>query len=581
MYRPGTVLNRSYSAGWGRSDHVATEHGPGFAPDSPRALDPYRLMSARPDLTWTESSVTPDDVTLRLLVVDDDDVDRMAVRRALAATALRADIEEATTAEAALAALKGRRFDCVLLDNRLPGHSGLEFIREARRLGVDAPVVMLTGQNDPEIAVAQMKGGAVDFLPKGTADGSLSADRLEAVIRAAVRVHRAERALHAGQAWASTALRSIGDAVVTTDAHGRVTFLNRAAEELTGRTMSNATGYALANVADVVPEGGEGPALHERLAQVLAGRTAVSQADMVLRGADGRRVPVDARVARIRADRVEGAPPGAAVGAVLVLRDITDRKAAERALEAARADADRARMEAEAANRAKSEFLATMSHELRTPLNAIGGFTQLIADGIYGPLLPKQVEALDRIKRAQELLLGLINAVLDFAKVQAGSLRLAVTDFDVQHVLDDVRPLVVPQMLAKALALDVRVDKRVAPVRARADRDKVQQIVLNLLSNATKFTPRGGRVTLAWAVEGDHVCVTISDTGIGIPAERLDVIFEPFVQLGSDRTTIGQGTGLGLAISRDLARSMGGDLTAASEVGVGSTFTLIVPAARG
>ncbi|HEY7878161.1 MAG TPA: ATP-binding protein [Gemmatimonadaceae bacterium] len=514
---------------------------------------------------------------LRLLVVDDDAVDRMAVRRAIAATGLVATVEEAPDAETALAVLTALPSDCVLLDYQLPGRSGLELLKDIRRRGLDVPVIMLTGRSDPETAVELMKAGAADFLSKSV----LAPDRLGPSIRNAVRVSRAERALRESQAWASTALRSIGDAVVTTDAHGRVTYLNRVAEELTGWAAGDASGRPLVEVADVSPEGG-GVALHERVAQVLADHTSASQGDMVLRARDGHRVSVDVRVARIRGDRIDGAgggSPATAVGVVVALHDITDRKGVEAALEEARADAERARAEAEAANHAKSEFLATMSHELRTPLNAIGGFAQLIADGIYGSVEPRQTEALGRIKRAQELLLGLINAVLNFAKVQAGHVSLDVADFGIRPVLEDVRVLVLPPMQAKHLEFTVG-EASDAQASARGDREKVQQILLNLLSNAAKFTSPGGRVTVDWRRVGDMLNVTVTDTGIGIPSDKINLVFEPFVQLGSDRTTIGQGTGLGLAISRELARSMNGDLSATSEPGTGSAFTLSLPAAR-
>jgi PAS domain S-box-containing protein len=514
---------------------------------------------------------------LRLLVVDDDTVDRMAIRRAIAATGLVTLVEEAPDVEMALAALTALPSDCVLLDYQLPGRSGLELLKEIRRRGLDVPVIMLTGTSDPETAVALMKAGAADFLSKA----ALAPDRLEPAIRNAVRVSRAERALRESQAWASTALRSIGDAVVTTDAHGRVTYLNRVAEELTGWAAADAAGRPIVEVADVSPEGG-GVALHERVAQVLADNTSASQGDMVLRARDGRRVFVDVRVARIRGDRIEGAPPGgpatAAVGVVVALHDITDRKGVEAALEEARRDAERARTEAEAANHAKSEFLATMSHELRTPLNAIGGFTQLIADGIYGTVEARQSEALGRIKRAQELLLGLINAVLNFAKVQAGHVSLDVADFGIRSVLDDVRVLVLPPMQAKQLTFTIGAESD-PDAAVRGDREKVQQILLNLLSNAAKFTAPGGRVVVDWRRTGASVDVTVTDTGIGIPSDKINLVFEPFVQLGSDRTTVGQGTGLGLAISRELARSMNGELSATSELGAGSAFTLSLPAA--
>jgi PAS domain S-box-containing protein len=523
---------------------------------------------------WTgEYPVAESGVTLALLLVDDDVIDRTGVRRVLNATSLAAEVVEVGGIDEARQALARRSYDCILLDYQLPDASGLDLLREVRQRGHDVPVIMLTGHNDPETAVVLLKAGAADLLPKAT----LSADRLEAAVRAAVRLSRAEQALRASQAWASTALRSIGDAVVATDAAGIVTFVNRAAEELTGWDASTAVGRALAEVADCAPEKTGGPGLSERVTQVLTGRTSASQADMILHARDGRRVPVDVRIARVRAERRDGVPPDGAVGAVMALRDITDRKAAARALELARADAERARAEAEAANRAKSEFLATMSHELRTPLNAIGGFTELIADEIYGPVTARQREALVRIKRAQELLLGLINAVLNFAKVQAGRVPLHLVAFDVQRALDDVRPLVLPQLLGKQVAFMVRPAPEGPAVMAFADREKVQQIVLNLLSNATKFTPRGGRVELGWSATATVVRVTVADTGIGMPADRLTDVFEPFVQLGSDRTTVGQGTGLGLAISRELARSMSGELIAESTVDVGSIFTLLLP----
>jgi PAS domain S-box-containing protein len=522
---------------------------------------------------WTgQPEATAGTVPMRMLLVDDDAIDREAVRRSIAATSLVVVIDEVARVDDALDLLVRQAFDCVLLDFRLPGHTGLDLLRDIRRRGLDVPVVMLTGESNPETAVALMKAGAADYLPKS----ALSPERLEATVRSAVRVGRAERALRAAQAWASTALRSIGDAVVTTDAAGVVTFINRAAEDLTGWGAADAVGRGLVDVADVVPEESGGPPLVDRVAQVIAGRTSASQADMVLRTRDGRRVPVDVRIARIRAERRDGSSPVPAVGAVLALRDIADRKADARALEAARADAEHARSEAESANRAKSEVLATMSHELRTPLNAIGGFTELIADGIYGPVAPRQHEALGRIKRAQELLLGLINAVLNFAKVQAGRVPLHLTLFDLPRALDDVRGLVLPQMRARQLAFTMR--PAVGATRtAFADRDKVQQIVLNLLTNAVKFTARDGRVDVTCESDDDTIRVSVIDTGVGIPADRLSAVFEPFVQLGSDRTTVGQGTGLGLAISRELARSMGGDLVATSAVGVGSRFTLVLP----
>ncbi|PYP75948.1 MAG: hypothetical protein DMD35_20075 [Gemmatimonadetes bacterium] len=239
-----------------------------------------------------------------------------------------------------------------------------------------------------------------------------------------------------------------------------------------------------------------------------------------------------------------------------------------------------ARAEAEMASRTKSQFLANMSHELRTPLNAIAGHVQLIEMGIHGPVTQGQRDALERIERAQRHLLGLINDVLNYARIEAGRVEYDLEPVRMRDVFTDVLPMVESQVGLKSQTLDISLpdDASAEPIHVWADRDKLGQIVLNLLSNAMKFTPEGGRITIDLSTDAgsDHATVRISDTGVGIPADKLDAVFEPFVQVHSDFTRRGEGTGLGLAISRDLARGMGGDLRATSELGVGSTFELVL-----
>ena len=244
---------------------------------------------------------------------------------------------------------------------------------------------------------------------------------------------------------------------------------------------------------------------------------------------------------------------------------------------AALAEARDARAEVEAANRAKRDFLTVMSHELRTPLNAIAGYTELMELGLRGPVTPHQRDDLRRIQASQQHLLGLINQVLNYAKLEAGTVQYEITDVPVAEVVSAASGLIAPQAGAKGLTLTVADGP--SSLAVRADADKVRQIMVNLLSNAVKYTNRGGEIAIASRKNRNHVGVSVRDTGLGVPADKLKVIFEPFVQVGRSLNRPGEGTGLGLAISRDLARWMGGDLTVESEVGVGSTFTLTLPPA--
>ena len=246
-----------------------------------------------------------------------------------------------------------------------------------------------------------------------------------------------------------------------------------------------------------------------------------------------------------------------------------------RELAEATAAAEAARESAEEANRAKSVFLATMSHELRTPLNAIAGYGQLIADGVHGPVTSAQREALERIHRSQEHLAALVGDILDYATLETGNLSLQLEDIVLDDAIADVHPLLRPDAQAKELTYELACGAGAA--RVRADRDRLRQIVLNLVTNAIKFTPAGGRVTVATGADATHGRVRVIDTGIGIPAERQREIFDPFVQLDAKLSRQSGGVGLGLAISSDLARAMKGELTVASVPGKGSTFTLALP----
>ena len=372
-------------------------------------------------------------------------------------------------------------------------------------------------------------------------------------------------------------------AIFMLDPNGRVATWNAGAERINGYRAKEIIGlhfskfYPAADVAARKPE-------HELEVAELAGRY---EEDGWRLRKDGTTywATVLTTVLRDRNNKL--------IGFVQVIRDLTERRAAERraadaaarasAEEAARrrADelrsrADELRSRADDANSAKSQFLAAMSHELRTPLNAIGGYTDLISMGLAGPVTEQQLAHLDRIKRSQEHLLGIINDILNFSRVEAGQLSYDLAPVEVHDVVRRVMLMIAPQAHTKGIRLaDAGCD---AALAAWADRAKVDQIVLNLVSNAVKFTASGGTISLSCEQFGPgRVAIRVRDTGVGIPAHLLDSVFEPFVQVGRSLTETREGTGLGLAISRDLARAMRGDIVAESKVNVGSVFTLLLP----
>lgn len=233
--------------------------------------------------------------------------------------------------------------------------------------------------------------------------------------------------------------------------------------------------------------------------------------------------------------------------------------------------------DAEAANRAKTAFLRAMSHELRTPLNAIGGYIDLLDLGLRGPVTEQQHADFARVKSSQQHLAALITQILNFARMGSGSVSYAVSDINGWDALSHAIALVEPLIAEKGLVFDgISGDSSIV---ARADPEKVTQILVNLLSNAIKFTPESGHIGADCAATDDIVTLRISNTGPGIPPEKQETIFEPFVQLKEGIGDSEGGVGLGLSISRDLARAMNGDLTVESSEGKGARFTLSLPRA--
>lgn len=239
-------------------------------------------------------------------------------------------------------------------------------------------------------------------------------------------------------------------------------------------------------------------------------------------------------------------------------------------------EADELRRSADAANNAKSAFLGTMSHELRTPLNVIGGYAELMELGLHGPVTPEQRTDIKRIQHSQRHLLTLVTGILDFVQSEGRRLELHPTEILVRDAMDEALQMMAGAAAEKQLALVI--EEGDVDCVVRADADRVRQILVNLVVNAVKYTAAGsGTITLASSASAKSVTISVTDPGPGIPPDRVDEIFEPFVQLETGLSSRQGGIGLGLSISRDLARAMDGDLTATSAVGVGSCFTLELP----
>jgi PAS domain S-box-containing protein len=370
---------------------------------------------------------------------------------------------------------------------------------------------------------------------------------------------RAEEALRESEERFRLMVQSVRDyAIFMLDSTGHITTWNAGAERIKGYTADEIIGkhFSIFYPPEDLENGKPARELE------IATRTGVYEEEGWRLRKDGTRFWASVVITALFK------PDGTLAGFAKVTRDLTERRAAQdRAIEAARKAAV-----SEEANRTKSQFLAAMSHELRTPLNAIGGYAELLAMGVRGPVTQPQLEDLQRISRSQQHLLGIINDILNFSRIEAGQTTYEYSTVPVSAVIGAVGVMIEPQAAAKRLKLELH--KCPEDVAVWADKPKVEQILINLLSNAVKFTEQG-KVTMEcdWH-DSQKVSIDVTDTGVGIPADQLENIFEPFVQVGRSLTQSQEGTGLGLAISRDLARAMGGDIEVESHIDRGSAFTL-------
>jgi len=379
---------------------------------------------------------------------------------------------------------------------------------------------------------------------------------------------RADEALRKQSDWLRVTLSSIGDAVITTDVEGRVTFMNRVAESLTGWTPDEAMGHPLPDIFQILNEESRQPVEDPALQTLSAGATVGLANHTILIAKDGTERPIDDSAAPIRNEQ------GEVVGTVLIFRDISERKRMELERERLLAAAQAAQKEAEQANRLKDEFLATASHELRTPLTAVVGWSRLLRTGKLDA--ENSARALESIERNATLQTKLIDDLLDVSRIITGKLTLDRRPLEIAHVVSDAVNTVRPAADAKNIAIETSFDAEAEPVLGDANR--LQQVVWNLLSNAVKFTPKNGRIEVALQRVNSEVQVSVGDSGEGISSEFLPYVFDRFSQGDGKSTRSHSGLGLGLAIVRQLVELHGGTVKAHSDgPGRGATFEMRLP----
>jgi PAS domain S-box-containing protein len=524
---------------------------------------------------------------LRVLHLEDDPHDRELAAAALENDGLHCDYQYAVSREQFEAALLSQQFDLILADYQLPSFDGLTAQGLARRLSPQTPFVLLSGTLGEELAVERIKDGATDYVVKQ------SMSRLPSAVRRALResAERAERqraedevrrlnaelerrvaerttelatanralaereaALQKSTRWLDAILDHSPVAIYVKGIDGRFVLANRKTETMLQRPPAEIVGRTASEL--IAP----------RLAEIYE--------------ANDRRVVAERRDLRFEEPAVH--PKGISVwastkfplydesGALYALcgisEDITERKTHEDELRLAR-------LEAQRANLAKSEFLSRMSHDLRTPLNAILGFAQILE---LGTLDASQRDSIRQILHGGRHLLELINEVLDISRIESGQLSLSIEPVSLHDLVREAVELINP--LAAHRGIAVRVDLcAMGHGYVLADRQRVMQILLNLLSNAVKYNRADGSIQVRCEGRPDGLHrLSVADTGFGIPAEKLKLLFQPFERLGAERSGI-EGTGLGLSLARALAETMNGALGVDTAIDRGSTFWIELP----
>jgi PAS domain S-box-containing protein len=511
--------------------------------------------------------------TIRVLIVEDSEDDAALMLRLLHQAGYKPVYKRVDTAADMRDALDNQAWDIVLSDHIMPHFNSLEALALLREKGIDSPFILVSGKIGEDSAVEIMKAGARDYIMKNCLlrlVPTIERELCEAEVR---RQHkRAEKSLRESEEQYRTLFAEAMDGIGLVDAKtGVILDCNQALAALVGRDKTELIGQ---HQTILHPPVANGEAFSPTFRQHLGDKAGqVLEAQVVGRSGE-------IRLAEIKANHINLRGKTVVQG---IFRDITDRKRAEERIQnyasviAAKTQALQEHAAAlEAAARAKDEFLANMSHELRTPLNAVIGFSEgLLERTDRHPLNEHQKDRIIKIKKSGEYLLVLINRILDTAQVEAGKTQVNPTSFDLEMLIGEVSSMAEELIKSKPqVRYTIDLENGLPPIVS--DRDMLKQILINLISNAAKFTEQG-LIKLWVRRDGQTILLSVEDTGMGIPEEHLDHVFEKFYQVPEMMRGSLKGTGLGLSICKKYSSLLGGTLTVRSIEGQGSTFTLCIP----
>ncbi len=474
-----------------------------------------------------------------ILVVDDEQRIRDGCHKVL--TKEGCDVERAENGEIGLKLVEKRHFDLVLLDLMMPGLSGLEVLPQIKELDFDTVVIVITGYATLEHAIEAMKKGAFDFIAK-----PFTPEHLRIVVSKAIEYSRALRDIAEERSRIKVLIDRLSDGVMATDPEKRIVLANPAFLRMVGWKGGNA-------INKTVSEIGTFSELEEMIDKALAmPPEEFAELTEELKPGEGRQeIILAARCFPFR-DRL-----GRNLGTVTVLHDITTMRQMDQL---------------------KSDFVSMVSHEIQSPMNSVLAQLKVILDGLAGDLTPKQRDMLTRAAEKIKGLSELSSELLDLAKIEAGLVTQEKEKLDIGEILEDQVKFHEEKAKAKEIKLSLEPLPDLPPILG--SRYNLEEVISNLISNAIKYTPEGGQVTVSAKLEDEYVRVSVADTGYGIPKEDIDRIFERFYRVKDDNTRSISGTGLGLAIVKSIVEAHNGTISVESEVGKGSTFHVLLPVMR-